>query len=330
MLHPYKTRFTSRMSQARVDLERIDPEKFRLYPNFAGEDHSDSDSLDGSTAVSLTQLLKEHSVLTPPYIPFWMVTSPPPVPATREELTTLNLADIGYTSSASMTDINLSADNWNIHTEETPDAYQDEDNMELQALMDVDTDPTPLTLPVRATTAELLGDSPLPKGSVTYEYYDSPSQSPYFMCYYSNNLRTPSPLPDPMRSTPWAHRVLSSPLPRLRPPTPLSHLAPPSPLQTLAGSRPSSPAVQYPQQTPVSDRPISPGVPHPQLTLVDYRSRSPIIPYDRINSPDYGPRPATPVDYTDLWPCSVSRSQHFKLPPKKAYLRCTSPLLKVF
>ena len=328
MLHPYKTRYTSRMLSARVALERIEPEKFLLYPDFAGADHSDSDSMDGSTAISLTQLLKENNVLTPPYIPFWMVSSPPPVPATREELTTLNLADIGYTSTASVTDVNLSAENWNDHTDETPDAYKDDDDSELQALMDVDTDPTPLTLPVRATTAELLGDSPVPKGSVTYEYYDSPS--PNLICYISNNLRTPSPLPNPMQSTPWSHRVLTSPLPRLKPPSPLPNLAPPSPLQTIAGSRPSSPAVPDPQQTPVSDRPISPGVPHPQLTLVDHRTRSPIIPYLRINSPDYGPRPPTPVDYTDLWPCSVSRSQHFKLPPKKAYLRCTSPLLKVF
>ncbi len=112
MWHQYNTRYTNKMFTARVALERIEPEKFKLYPDYTESDDSDTDSMDGYSAITLTELLEE-TMLKPPFTPFWMLSSPLPVPANREALTTLNLADIGYNSTAPVTGVDHCFDNWN-------------------------------------------------------------------------------------------------------------------------------------------------------------------------------------------------------------------------
>ena len=207
------------MFTARVALERIRPEKFILYPDYLIPDVSDTDSMDGSHAITLTELLEE-TMLTPPYRPYWLLSSPSPVPPNREPSPTPSLADTAYNSTATVVDVDHCFDNWNDHDDESPESYEDDADSELIALMEVDTNPITLTLTDRATTAELLGDSPALTSSIYNGDYES--QTPYLEDYPTNIFESASPL------------------------------------LTLVGSRSNSPAMSYLRMHSPDYRPIPP------------------------------------------------------------------------
>ena len=190
MLHQYNTRYTKKMFTARVALERIQPDKFNLYPDYNGPDDSDTDSMDGYRAITLTELLEE-TMLTPPFRPYWILSSPSPVP-NREQSPTPSLEYSAYNSTVTLVDVDHWFDNWNENDDDSPESYEDDADSELIALMEVDTNPITPMLEDRATTAELLGDSPVMTNSIYNGDYEL--QTPYLEDFPTNIFESPSTL----------------------------------------------------------------------------------------------------------------------------------------
>ncbi len=193
MLHSYQTRSVTKLHSAYVNLERIQVAKFDLYPSHH-DDESSNDSLAVSSSITLTQLVDElvtDKILTPPIDPTWPIAPRAPTPSRSP-----------------------SPYNWHQLTEQDIDKWYDlgldsEDDPQLED--DVEAELVALMQSQqRATTPELLGDSPLVPHISPYlvglnQYVECDHESdPSYFNEHPTNLWAPmlTPSPDYRPTTP--------------------------------------------------------------------------------------------------------------------------------
>jgi len=259
-MHPYQLRSTTRMDELRQDLLNEAFMEGLLYPTYESDD---SDSMDGATAVPLSEVLndleeEEINRLSPPF---------PLLPL--DQLVPTDDAPTAYMCSFTYEDI-----------EDMFNLMKQEDLLDLES-----PNPTPDHLP------QLLEDDErfIPITDSTPVHLTNQEVDAALNSIESANTEPDTTVEELLQDQP---RGCISPL-----------------CQT------STNGTDDPPKSYFYDYPVN--IFTPMLT--------PVQTLRTCSSPDYSP----PMDYMDestedlidKWNCCVSRTQHFKLPPKKAYIR---------